>query len=84
MVVLGIYSYNTYVMAPQEQEAQEKIFMAQKYLEQDSLQLALTGDSKAVLDCVPIQGSGTFAVEAMLGTFVPAGGHVLSWRTWGP
>lgn len=39
--------------------------------------LALTGDSKAVLDCVPIQGSGTFAVEAMLGTFVPAGGHVL-------
>ncbi len=27
--------------------------------------------------CVPIQGSGTFAVEAMLGTMVPAGGKVL-------
>jgi 2-aminoethylphosphonate-pyruvate transaminase len=27
--------------------------------------------------CVPLQGSGTFAVEAMLGTFVPAGGRVL-------
>jgi len=26
---------------------------------------------------VPIQGSGTFAVEAMLGTFVPKGGRVL-------
>ena len=26
---------------------------------------------------VPIQGSGTFAVEAMLGTFVPPGGRVL-------
>lgn len=39
--------------------------------------LALTGDSKGVLDCVPIQGSGTFAVEAMLGTFVPKDGHVL-------
>ncbi|TQV76368.1 2-aminoethylphosphonate--pyruvate transaminase [Denitrobaculum tricleocarpae] len=25
--------------------------------------------------CVPIQGSGTFAVEAMLGTMVPRGGH---------
>lgn len=27
--------------------------------------------------CVPLQGSGTFVVEAMLGTFVPAGGKVL-------
>jgi 2-aminoethylphosphonate-pyruvate transaminase len=27
--------------------------------------------------CVPLQGSGTFAVEAMLGTLVPAGGRVL-------
>lgn len=39
--------------------------------------LALAGDSQGVLDCVPIQGSGTFAVEAMIGTFVPKGGHVL-------
>jgi 2-aminoethylphosphonate-pyruvate transaminase len=39
--------------------------------------LALTGDTNDVLDCVPIQGSGTFAVEAMLGTFVPKDGHVL-------
>jgi 2-aminoethylphosphonate-pyruvate transaminase len=39
--------------------------------------LALTGDTKGVLDCVPMQGSGTFAVEAMIGTFVPKGGHVL-------
>jgi tetratricopeptide (TPR) repeat protein len=44
VVVLGIYSYNTYVVAPQETEAQEKVFMAQKYLEQDSLKLALNGD----------------------------------------
>ncbi|MDQ5849639.1 MAG: 2-aminoethylphosphonate--pyruvate transaminase, partial [Pseudomonadota bacterium] len=27
--------------------------------------------------CVPLQGSGTFAVEAMLGTLVPRNGHVL-------
>ncbi len=28
-------------------------------------------------DCVPMQGSGTFAVEAMLGSFVPRNGKVL-------
>jgi 2-aminoethylphosphonate-pyruvate transaminase len=27
--------------------------------------------------CVPLQGSGTFAVEAMLGTMIPTKGHVL-------
>jgi 2-aminoethylphosphonate-pyruvate transaminase len=27
--------------------------------------------------CVPLQGSGTFVVEAMLGTFVPADGEIL-------
>lgn len=27
--------------------------------------------------CVPIQGSGSFAVESMLGTFVPRDGHTL-------
>ena len=27
--------------------------------------------------CVPLQGSGTFVVEAMLGTLVPKNGHVL-------
>ncbi len=39
--------------------------------------LALTGDKSDVLDCVPMQGSGSFAVEAMLGSFVPRDGKVL-------
>lgn len=39
--------------------------------------LALTGDTKGQLDCVPMQGSGTFAVEAMIGSFVPKDGKVL-------
>lgn len=39
--------------------------------------LALTGDTKGELDCVPMQGSGTFAVEAMIGSFVPKDGKVL-------
>lgn len=39
--------------------------------------LALTGDTENLLDCVPMQGSGTFSVEAMLGSFVPRDGKVL-------
>ncbi len=39
--------------------------------------LALTGDRKGEFDCVPMQGSGSFCVEAMLGSFVPKDGTVL-------
>ena len=38
------------------------------------LALANAGDEFA---CVPMQGSGTFAVEAQLGTLVPRDGHLL-------
>jgi 2-aminoethylphosphonate-pyruvate transaminase len=34
-------------------------------------------DAEKTHVCVPLQGSGTFAVEAMLGTMVPKNGHVL-------
>lgn len=33
--------------------------------------LAIAGDTKGEFDCVPMQGSGSFSVEAMLGSFVP-------------
>ena len=39
--------------------------------------LDLTGDTRGELDCVPMQGSGTFSVEALLGSFVPRDGKVL-------
>jgi 2-aminoethylphosphonate-pyruvate transaminase len=39
--------------------------------------MAMTGDINNEFDCVPIQGSGTFAVEAMLGSFVPRDGKAL-------
>ena len=39
--------------------------------------LSLLGPEKKLYDCVPIQGSGTYAVEAMLGTFVPKDGKLL-------
>ncbi len=38
------------------------------------LQIAWAADSH---ECVPLQGSGTFAVEAAIGTLVPRNGHVL-------
>jgi 2-aminoethylphosphonate-pyruvate transaminase len=39
--------------------------------------LALIGPGAEAYDCVPIQGSGSYAVEAMLGSFVPKDGRVL-------
>ncbi len=39
--------------------------------------LALIGDTKGEYDCVPLQGSGSYCVEAMLGSFVPKDGKVL-------
>ena len=39
--------------------------------------LAIAGDTKGEFTCVPMQGSGSFSVEAMLGTFVPKDGKAL-------
>ena len=39
--------------------------------------LALLGPGADAFECVPMQGSGTFGVEAMLGTFLPRDGKVL-------
>ena len=39
--------------------------------------LALTGDTDDAFDCVPMQGSGTFSVEALLGSFLPRDGKAL-------
>ncbi|MEX0283760.1 MAG: 2-aminoethylphosphonate--pyruvate transaminase [Paracoccaceae bacterium] len=42
------------------------------------LLLALLGPGQGDYDCVPVQGSGTFVVEAMLASFVPRDGKVLA------
>ncbi|MEX0502250.1 2-aminoethylphosphonate--pyruvate transaminase [Alphaproteobacteria bacterium LSUCC0719] len=39
--------------------------------------LALLGNGADAYECIPMQGSGTFGVEAMLGTFLPRDGKVL-------
>jgi len=40
--------------------------------------IALLGDGNEAYDCVPLQGSGTYVVEAMLSSFVPRDGKVLA------
>ncbi len=40
-------------------------------------QLLAVVHAQATHECVPMQGSGTFSVEAAIGTLVPRGGHVL-------
>lgn len=39
--------------------------------------VALLGDSGGDYACIPMQGSGSYCVEAMLGTFLPANGKAL-------
>ena len=46
-------------------------------LEMRTRLLAMLGEGEQEYDCVPMQGSGSFAVEAMLGSFVPRDGKVL-------
>lgn len=43
-LVLAIYAFNEYYTKPLNLEAQNEMFRAQAYLEQDSLRLALEGD----------------------------------------
>ncbi|MDD3742720.1 MAG: tetratricopeptide repeat protein [Lentimicrobiaceae bacterium] len=44
LVVLAYFGFQRFYMEPREKEAQSQIFMAEKYFEQDSLNLALNGD----------------------------------------
>ena len=39
--------------------------------------LDIAGDKQGEFDCVPMQGSGSFSVEALLGSFVPRDGKAL-------
>lgn len=45
LVIFGIYAYNKFIKAPKENNAASQMFMAEQYLERDSFNLALNGDS---------------------------------------
>ncbi|MFO8055049.1 MAG: tetratricopeptide repeat protein [Bacteroidales bacterium] len=44
VLVLAVMGYQRYVILPNERQAQEEMFKAEMYFEQDSLELALYGD----------------------------------------
>lgn len=44
LVVLAYFGFQRFFIMPREQQAQSQMFMAEKYFEQDSLDLALNGD----------------------------------------
>lgn len=48
LLVLGYFGYQRFYITPMEKDAQEEIFMAQKYFEMDSLNRALYGDGNAL------------------------------------
>lgn len=62
VIVGGYFAYLYFYLQPREQEAQQEVFWAQQYFEQDSLRLALRGDGEhyGFLD-VADQYSGTKA-----------------------
>ncbi|ACD16543.1 2-aminoethylphosphonate--pyruvate transaminase [Paraburkholderia phytofirmans] len=51
-------------------------FRAMTALLRSSL-LEIAGDTAGDYDCVPLQGSGSYCVEAMLGSLIPRDGHAL-------
>jgi len=55
--------------------SRDQAFIAMNRRVRDSLVAIIDGQASHV--CVPLQGSGTFAVEAMLGTLVPRDGKLL-------
>ena len=44
IIVLAVFAFKKLYLAPKETEAQNQMFMAEKYFEKDSLSLALYGD----------------------------------------
>ncbi len=46
VLVGGYFVYTSFYLSPLEQKAQEQIFKAQQYFEEDSLQLAVNGDGQ--------------------------------------
>ena len=44
LIILGYFGFQRFYLVPKEKSAQQEIFMAEKYFEMDSLDLALNGD----------------------------------------
>lgn len=66
VVVLGFYGFKRLYLAPRQEEAQQQMFMAERYFEMDSLDLALNGDGMypgflEIIDDYGMTGSANLA-----------------------
>lgn len=46
VIIGGYFAYNSFYLAPMQDEAQEQMFMAEKYFAKDSMNLAIHGDAQ--------------------------------------
>ncbi|MGI8893805.1 MAG: tetratricopeptide repeat protein [Bacteroidia bacterium] len=66
LVVGGYFAYTTWILGPKEKEAAEQIYVAERYFEKDSLELALKGDGNypgflQIIDDYGMTGSANLA-----------------------
>ena len=59
LIVLGVLGYTKFISGPRELKANDELFMAQRYFEMDSLDLALNGDGQnaGMLEVISNYGS---------------------------
>jgi tetratricopeptide (TPR) repeat protein len=59
VIILGYFGYQKYIVEPKAMEAQEQMFVAQRFFESDSLDKALYGDGNSLgfLDIIDEYGS---------------------------
>lgn len=59
VIILGYFGYDRYIVQPKTQEAQEQMFVAQRFFESDSIDRALYGDGNSLgfIDIVDDYGS---------------------------
>lgn len=69
-------SYDTKSAMLKDWGSWDSDFRQMTQLMRDQL-IEMLGSGNESFDCVPMQGSGSFSVEAMLGSFVPKDGKVL-------
>lgn len=66
LIVLGYFGYTNFIVKPQEEGAIKQMFIAERYFEQDSLDLAINGDGNypGFLQIIQDYGSSTAANRA--------------------
>lgn len=63
VVILGYFGYTSFIVQPQEENAQKEMFMAERYFQNDSVDKALNGDGQYMgfLEIIDTYGSSNSA-----------------------